>query len=85
MQSIACTCFKPILVMQDEYDAEYDKGLRRRTTMRKQASMARQQSTFQDNEDLRPQSSGFRAGFSSLGPRTQSLAPFQVKRCPHTG
>ena len=47
----------------------------RQSTTRKQASLARGQSDIQE-EDLGNR--GLRPGFSSLGRKTQSLAPFQV-------
>ena len=49
---MASTGVEPILYMHDDYNAEYDEGLWRHTTMRKQASMARQQSSFLSEEDL---------------------------------
>ena len=63
--------------MQDEYNIEYgyDQAPQRQSTMRKQASLARGQSNIQQ-EDL--EESRLRPGVSSLGPKTQSLAPFQV-------
>ena len=61
--------------MQDEYDAEYDNALQRRHTMRKQASLASEQGvTHMDNLGNRR----LKTGVSSLGPKMQSLAPFQV-------
>lgn len=64
--------------MQDDYNTEYgyDNAPQRQSTMRKQASMARGQSNVQE-EDVGVRR--LRSGASSLGPKTQSLAPFQVK------
>ena len=63
------------LHVQDSYDAGYDDRPQRQSTMRKQASSASQQQ-YTGVEAFG--GSRLRTGVSSQGPRTQSLAPFQV-------
>jgi hypothetical protein len=58
--------------VQDDYDTEYERGLRRHSTKRKQASMASRLDDFSNDERMALSMAG------SLGPRAQSLAPFQV-------
>ena len=63
--------------VQDEYDKGYvyDEAPQRQSTIRTQASLASQQSRMHEG-DLG--AGRLRMGVSALGPKTQSLAPFQV-------